>query len=292
MTTRFEKYVDGRQLVWDASSLSTFRRCPRLYKYGILDKYELDRPRGAATSWGTCWHEGIEAYETEIVMGLPPIEAVKEGMVAAARKWEEMGAEPSSNRNLDTLLRAIVWYYLQYKDEVLKTVLLPNGYPALEARFERAIPNSTYRFSGRLDRIVEIDGGMYPMDHKTTTQTVNSYYFNQYNPDIQMQAYVWGLRALYGNQVRGVLVNACQTAVHFSRYMRHLITFTETQMEEFEYELNLSVDAANAMRDNNYYPRNEASCGMYGGCQFRRVCSVSPEYRADVLEEEFRIRER
>lgn len=295
----FAKFeADGSQTVYDPSSIAAAMACRQSYKYNVRDKLtriKTDPRMAMPRSWGTFWHAGIEKYETLIFEGASPEDAIQEGMIVAAREYKAMPLrnEPSdeSARNLDTLMRALVWYYLKYKDDKLKTLMLPNGKPALETRFEVPLPGTKWRISGRIDRVVVDDMGyIYPMDHKTTIKTIDEErpdeFFQMYNPNVQFPTYYWGLRSFLGTNVRGVIVNACQTAVRFTRYGRYLIQYTETQLDEYMAEFIKLFEQL----DRGDFGRNPSSCDMYGGCQYRPLCSVPPEVRATIIDEQYLVR--
>ena len=71
----FQKFEGNIQRVWDPSSLDSFHRCPRYYKYSVLDRL---RTKGdAVTGFGTLLHDSVEQYDRARVEGKPWAEAVQ-----------------------------------------------------------------------------------------------------------------------------------------------------------------------------------------------------------------------
>ena len=295
----FSKYeADGRQTVWDPSSISSLLRCPQHYQYNNVQRLAKVRESTSMVMprvWGTCWHKGIETYEIARFDGLDWELALDSAILAAADEYKRLpfAAEASSesSRNLDTLMRAVIWYCLQYKDDELRTLRLPDGKPALEVRFEVPIPGTEWRLSGRIDRVTEnADGEILVVDHKTTTLTIGEDYYQSFTPNIQFPMYYWGLRQFLGKRVKGVVINACQTAVRFTRYGRHLITYTDAQLEEYFAEMVEILKTAASYHRDGQWPRNSMGCSLWGGCPYRRLCSATPENRKAILEDEYLVR--
>jgi hypothetical protein len=84
--------------------------------------------------------------------------------------WEP---DNSPKKNRDTLLRTVIWYFEEYKDDPAKTLILPNGAPATEVsfKFESGIADpygGEYLLTGHLDKGVVYGDDPFVMDQKTT----------------------------------------------------------------------------------------------------------------------------
>jgi hypothetical protein len=183
-------------------------------------------------------------------------------------------------------------------------VILANGKPAVELSFRLELdfgplilPRGTtpkrliqwviqqpYVLSGHLDRVVEFSDGIYVMDRKTSSTTIGSYYFDGYNPDNQMSLYTFASKVIYQTPVRGVIIDAAQIAVGFTRFSRGFTFRTEAQTEEWLENTRHWLALAEQYATEGFWPMNDKSCHQYGGCAFRKVCSKSPEVRQKFLE--------
>lgn len=217
------------------------------------------------------------------------------------------------------LIRAVIWYLEHFQNDAAKTVILENGKPAVELSFRmeldygpmwlrgadgkpsqgavylasgKVIKASTqpYILSGHLDRVVEFNGGLYVMDRKTASSTIGSYYFDQYNPDNQMSLYTLAARVIYSTPVQGVIIDAAQIAVGFSRFERGFTHRSDDQIEEWLDDTRQWLHLAENFATVGFWPMNDKSCHQYGGCAFRRVCSKSPKIRQHFLDTDFEVR--
>lgn len=283
-----DKYLDGEQIVWDVSSLKKFQKCPRRY---YLTQIEGWRPkiRDVAPNWGTAVHDSLELYDKLRLDGMEYEEAVMQTVeYMLSNPWylqnPEIGEEASDNRRtLWTAIRAIVWYTTQYRDDVLKTATMPNGDAALEIRFELPVEGTKYRLSGRIDKIVWKDNDLFLLDRKTTKSTLSSWYFNDFETDIQMTAYLWAAKQM-GVDASGFLIEGIQAAVDFNRIQRASILKSDAQIEEFEKELRLTMQEAENCHKEGFW-RTGAGCAGYAGCDMHGICGKPPSLRKYYLEE-------
>ena len=174
------------------------------------------------------------------------------------------------------------------KNDPAKTVVFPDKAPAVELTFQMNLDwGPPYVLCGYLDRIVEYAGGNYVMDRKTTGTTLSSSYFDQFDPDNQMSLYTLASKVIYGTPVKGVIIDAAQVAVGFTRFSRGFTYRTDAQIEEWLVDLHYWFDEQARFAEKGYWPMNDKSCHKYGGCHFRKVCSKSPEVRDIFLQSDF-----
>lgn len=298
------------QFAWDSTSLGWLKTCPRLYQYSMIEGWRLRG--GVHLLFGGWYHSALEAYDRIKSTGGSHEDALREVVAWLMRKTWIDGAPWDSGHNLktrETLVRSVIWYIDQFKDDTCSTVQLANGKPAVELSFRLemdfgpkaqeppwpnpdmiAVQAQPYVLSGHLDRVVEFQGNFYVMDRKTSSTTIGSYYFDQYDPDNQMSLYSMAARVIYQTPVRGVIIDAAQIAVGFSRFTRGFTFRTESQIEEWLGETKAWLRLAEGFAQAKHWPMNDKSCHQYGGCAFRGVCSKSPEVRQKFLESGFEKR--
>jgi ATP-dependent exoDNAse (exonuclease V) beta subunit len=73
---------------------------------------------------------------------------------------------------------------------------------------------------GHLDRLVRYGGDYYVQDQKTTGSSIGPWYFKRYNPDNQMSLYTAAGAVVFNTPVKGVMVDAAQVAMGFTRFER------------------------------------------------------------------------
>jgi hypothetical protein len=285
----FSKSLPTLQLAWDSTSIGWLKTCPRKYQYKMLENW-TKRGMAIPLEFGILYHSALEAYDKGKATGLSHDEATEACVLAALIKGKDFIGD--SKRNKETLIRAVVWYLEAFKDDPAKTIILANGQPAVELSFrmEISLPNpdgEPYILCGHLDRLVEMGDSVYVVDHKTTSGTISSHYYNQYSPNNQMSLYTLGSRVVLSKPATGVIINACQLAVGFARFHRGIVTRTQAQTEEWMKDLECWIKKAETFARENYWPMNDTACMLYGGCEFQGVCSNDPSMRKTLLQSDF-----
>jgi len=229
------------------------------------------------------------------------------------------------NWSRENLIRSIVWYLDEHEHDACKTVMLANGKPAVELSFQmqldfgpswRPRPNvaeleamlnseedvaitvnpdgsisaegvtgQPYILCGHLDRVVDFGGHPFVMDHKSTKSTVSADFFARFDPDNQMSLYTIGGQVIFDTPIRGVIIDAAQIAVGFTRFTRGFVYRTHGQLEEWLGDLRFWLAQAENMAMANYWPMNDKACFL---CNFKSVCSKDPSVRQRFLEADFR----
>lgn len=145
-----------------------------------------------------------------------------------------------------------------------------------------------YLLSGHLDRVVEFNDQLFVMDRKTSTATLSSNYFAQYEPNNQMTLYTIAGKVVLDSPIRGVIIDAAQIMIDSpNRFVRGFTYRTQDQLDEWLLDLELTLQQAEAYATAEYWPMNDTACGNYGGCKFRDICSKSPGVREQFLKGSF-----
>ncbi len=133
---------------------------------------------------------------------------------ALGRPW--LSSDPNKNRG--TLVRSVVWYTEEYRDDPLETVVLRNGKPAVELSCAMPLGYTTREtgedliLCGHLDKLVRIRNQPYTyiLDRKTTKKTLNRYYFDQFNPNNQFSTYTVLGKLGLGEPIHGLVADAAR----------------------------------------------------------------------------------
>jgi hypothetical protein len=141
------------------------------------------------------------------------------------------------------------------------------------------------------------------VDKKSTKNTISASFFAQYSPDNQFSTYMLAGRVAFQLPVKGLIVDAAQVAVGFTRFERGLVERTEGQIGEWVDGLGFWFASAESCAKRGWelesasgdssiaWPMNDKNCSMYGGCSFRKICSKAPGQRQQWLRTEFRQRQ-
>jgi hypothetical protein len=185
------------------------------------------------------------------------------------------------------LIRTIVWYFEHFRDDPCQTVILSDGTPAVEHSAQVHVDNGIV-IAAHIDRLVRYGDNNLIQDQKTTATTITPRYFNNYNPDSQIAGTLPFIgKAVFGLPIKGVMVDAAQIAVGFSRFERGFIFTDDASLNEwYDDTMDLIMRVRQATKDN-YFPKNRSSCSKFAGCQFRNVCAHSPTVRKQFLLADF-----
>lgn len=188
------------------SVISTFQSCPLKYFHRYIANLE---PRDAASSshhlaWGAAYHSGMEI----LYHALQSFGEYGEGALFAAQSAFAAGY-PMQLDSLDRAktqengIRAIGLYAQRWSEEDRKWRILEIESPgAIE-------PLASGLNELHTDLIVENleHGGIYVVDHKTTSNPLGSWYWDRYDPNSQITHYIDYCQEKYGS-CEGFIINA------------------------------------------------------------------------------------
>lgn len=284
----------------DNTALQSYMECPRKYLYSMVlhrRKKGLTKP---ALAYGTTWHAMMEAhYKTG-----GNHDAV---LRAAYMSWQPHD-NPDDHRTIERALSAYEAFLKHYGDHETetrhhgKTVGFPEN-PIIEAPTELWWPGALHPYTGKIDRVFENAGLYYVEDHKTSS-ALGPYYFRQFDPSNQMMGYAWLAQKLTGLPIAGVRINAHAVLKRENKFERQTVMFSQQRLQEWAENLNMwvarieesmrlfnltKVTPADEQRDRLIaFPHNFNACaGKYGACSYVDVCTMPPNVRQRVLENDF-----
>jgi hypothetical protein len=282
----------------NASSLELAKQCPRKYELKIVEGYARREER-VDTIFGTLVHEGLERYDRARLAALGHDEAV-EVMVAWAlsRTWDSTLSRPMvfdhPQKNRLGLIRTLVWYADRFpKERDLPLLMLPSGLPALElafefdSGFEHALTGEPITFIGRLDKMVLFNDKILIKDRKTTRHSLGEHYFSNFSPNGQVSQYTLAGLVAFGQPCAGLIIEGIQVGVDFTRFARAKIERTRPALDDWLRDAGYWLDRMNEWAEAQYWPQNDAACGLYGGCEFRAICSMDSRARKTWLEKDW-----
>lgn len=300
MNHQLKAFENGIQFAWNSTSIKLVQECLYKYKLIMIDGWQSPE-LSVHLRFGIAYATALEHYFKYLADGLSSEEAlvriIREAMIETWNhdKDEEgnlikgTGAPHVFDHNAKTrenLIRSIIWYFDHFKEDTMTTIILSDGRPAVEHTAIIPVENDIL-FTAHLDRLVEYTGNPMVMDQKTTGTTITPRYFDGYNPDVQMSMYTFIGKATFGIPIKGVVIDAAQIAVGFTRFERGFTFRTDEQLDEWYNGAMYHIETAQAATRENYFPMNQTACGNYGGCPFREACSRSPKVREQFLKARF-----
>lgn len=294
--TAFSSQLPVLQLSWDSVSLGALKECPRKYQLAIVQGWRA-RSTAVDLQFGILLHASRERYYHAKARGETHEQAQREtlGWLLEATWNEELNRpwQGDQYKNRFTLARSFVWYTEQWgENDPLEQVFLANGRPAVEVSFrfeldQRSAQGEQFALCGHLDRVVRFNGATWISDLKSTRHTLDGSYFAGFSPDNQITLYTIAGRVVCSEPVQGIVLDAVQVAVGFSRFARGLVQRTEQQLEEWLAGLRVLLGQAESYARAGFWPQNDKACFR---CQFRSICSKSPSVREAWLKADFEQR--
>ena len=298
------------QYAWDSTCLGALKTCPRLYQYLYIDGWGHTE-ESTHLRFGREYHQALQYYDLSRATGIPHDDALHDVVRELLIRTADFAPDPETRagkyKNRNMLVRCVIWYLDEHKDDPAKVYIKVDGKPAVELsfRFElnfgpknqeyiQELPSQPYLLCGHLDKIVNFTDALFDMDHKTSLTTIGSYYFAQYSPHNQMSLYSIASKVVIHSPVKGVIINAAQLMLDYektgdygARFVRGFTYRTQDQLTEWEHDLSYWLDQSERYAIDNYWPQNDTSCDKFGGCRFRDICSKSPQVREQFLKTDF-----
>lgn len=286
-------FSNGLQFAWDSTSIELAQTCLRKYYYSMIRGIK-PRRESVHLLFGGIYASALEHFYKYRAEGDSIDDALRKVIrEALTDSWDAEHGIPKhfddTKKTRPNLIRTIVWYVDQFAEETpdgIQTYHLQNGKPAVELSFTLEVSDDIV-LCGHLDRVVSMGGHLYVMDQKTTGGTVGTYYFDQFSPNNQMSLYSWAGQSVLHSPVRGVIIDAAQIAVNFTRFERGITTRTKDQLEEWYESAMWTISQARSATALRKFPMNTSACGNYGGCPFRALCSRSPQVRENYLKSDY-----
>jgi len=281
---------EGKQFIWDATSITMAQECPRKYQLSMLENWR-SKNLSVHLWFGAHFASVLELFYKDIVAKVDREQAIHNGVKYLLNEtWDQETNQPDTftdtAKTRETLVRTFIWYVEHYKDDPAELWVTPTGEAAVEHSF--VIPvNANIFFAGHLDRIVEYSGGRYGMDQKTSKGVISPAYMKQYMVNNQMSMYTWAGQVVYDTELKGMIIDGVQVAVGFNAFHRGFTSRTQAQLTEWVNDTLITIDQIHQYTENQYFPMNPTSCNNYGGCMFREVCGRHPGNRKQFLKADY-----
>lgn len=288
----------GLQTRVNASSLEIAKQCGRKYQYRIVEGRESRREK-VDTEFGTLVHHGLELYDRSRLAGQGHDEAVETVVAwALASTWDHVLARPKvfdhPQKNRESLIRVLVWYCDRFpKENDLELLVLADGTAALELTFEfdsgyaYQMTDERITFVGKLDKMVKFNSQTYIKDRKTTKNELNAKYFANYSPNGQVSHYTLAGQIAFGEDVKGLIIEGIQIGTTFARFRRAKIDRPKAVLDEWLRDQGEYLARIERWAEAGYWPQNDAACALYGGCEFRAICAMTPASRETWLRKDW-----
>lgn len=293
---------DVYDLELDNSSLETLTSCAK--KFQLQRVVGKSPARSSPLNFGGALHEGLAALYSQ-----KGLDKARELTINAF----DMSIEPDW-RTLDYCLDVLNQYYSQFfigdsirpikidgqlaveipiRQHIFdvevesKTQFTMSELSGAESNEPLFIKRLRVFYTGRIDLIAHYQGGLYVVDHKTTSILGQTFYDN-FILSSQVSGYVDAARH-YLNQPVNFLVNAIavrkptRTGTPFEVH-REPYPISEWNLQEWKHDTVAHIHRVIDGLLIRKFPKSPVWCqGKYGQCPYFMVCSAPPEQRPMLL---------
>jgi hypothetical protein len=277
----------GQVIIMDNTRYETLTTCPMKYYLSYVRNF-AKKEKSPALIFGTAIHKALEKwYKTG---------SLWEACLSIDETFSEFAEEVedgsyfnnSDDHRTSTRAKQVMTHYTErYREENFK-IFEVNGEKLLETSFcipLTKIGDYEILYYGIIDAVIEMDGEIFVMDHKTT-YSLGGDFFDQFRINNQMPMYVLAVSKMLEKPVYGVLINAIGVLKTVNKFERRLISYDYYKIQEAKEDLLSIVEhQLIGYLEKNVFPRHKTSCiSKYGKCAFYEVCSAPYQVRESVLK--------
>ena len=184
-------------LVTTYSFWNSYRNCPRACAWRYLDEL-VPIERSVNLRFGSLIHRCLETWHQrhDLVETLETIE-----QACAGRRHEQ---EVNAAWHLATAM--MLGYAMRYPEDPFTVIALEKTFAGPLYNPDTGKPSRSFTLAGKVDGLVEQDGEVFLLEHKTAS-TIDSEYLEKLWMDFQLLLYAYALEKHGGLRVAGVIYN-------------------------------------------------------------------------------------
>jgi len=263
----------------DYTSLSTFLVCRKKYYWRIIRGIVGKEPPLAA-EFGRCIHLALDIWHKE------------HDLEKTIKAFTDVFVEsPDDEKRTIAVGRKLLSLYAEkYEHEGFKVL-------ACEQEFNVPLPLPPFRLRGRIDKIIEWDGAVLVMDHKTTSR-LGGEFFYKIKPNMQFDGYIWAARQIGYPSCNGILLDALLVAkgLTIPSQLSRLTPLARSVDFRTEQDINRYVNnVTSIIRDlelcykTDVWYENTESCCDFVECPYRRICKEEESLHDRIIEMDFKV---
>lgn len=283
---------------WGGSRLATAQTCKQKY----YNRYERVHPTVAPTvahggiirledsyaaSRGTLLHVFFQSYYGRIIQNPDGVRRDM-GLEAIRDMLLEIKHFNLPEHKIPLLQDELIAAADQYLQHYASETLIPSAVEKpVEVRITR--PDGQIDLhTGIIDLEADYHGGLFVVDHKTTTQQFANL-FNKYTHSLSFKGYVRALAAMNPNGERpvGVLINGLRFKNNKAlecEFERETYMFTAEQMDEFDRTVVSVKREIEMCQSENFWPKSAEQCSqVWGLCEYFPLCKFDDPAMVNAL---------
>lgn len=263
----------------DYTSLSTFLVCRKKYYWRIVRGIVWKQPPLAA-EFGRCIHLALDVWHKE------------RDLDKTTKAFTDVFVESPDDekRTLAVGRKLLSLYAEKYEHEGFKVL-------ACEQEFNVPLPLPPFSLRGRIDKIVEWDGAVLVLDHKTTSR-LGGEFFYKIKPNMQFDGYIYGARQIGYPTCSGVVLDALLVAKGLTIPSQLSRLTPLARSVDFRSDADIARYYTNVLSiledlkrcyENDEWYENTESCCDFVECPYRRVCKEDIDLHERIIEMDFKV---
>jgi hypothetical protein len=287
-------------LYFDNTRISAFFKCPRSYYFRHVRHWRREGNK-VALAFGGAIHSAMEVIWDNAKKVDTPNELLQLAMEAFYAKWQAEGfsldtIDLSEKRNPGLAMDILAAYLDQYLSWLRGIEVLAIEQPFVIPVMHMEEEDLYVHYIGRWDKVwKDKNGCIFVGEHKTTSLYRKAGNFakewiESFSPDNQVDGYSYAAYSVYGDAVRGVMIDGILvhktvrafTRIPISRSMKNLdawhwgIQYWINEVIENHKMLGAAREAMEAYEEIAFLPcfpqRTEHCAHKYGQCQYLEIC--------------------
>lgn len=268
----------------NSSSIDLIQSC-RKKAFFALERNLRGTEQSDALVFGSALHKALEAFYSAPILGNERAITVSQVQDVFEKNANGLAELPDSEkRSVANGKKIISNYIATYKNDPWVVVVDSHG-PVVERSFEleSSVPGVTIH--GQIDCLLQNveTKEIVVCDHKTSS-SLGADFLNRVKPNIQFSIYTWAANQL-GFKVDQVMVNGIQVAKTKADLLRVFTKRDQNDFDEMFETINDSVVLWKQAKASKIWPMNSSSCGQWGGCQYKEICSFSRDTRESAIQQ-------
>jgi PD-(D/E)XK nuclease superfamily len=274
---------------FDFTAMNTFRICRQRYDYRI-NRGLVPKRDELPLTFGGAIHKALDELWKQYREHGKYTDVQKAVDIFKGNYTEDTKRDDKRTHRLGEWM--ITNYAMTYAHQPFKIL-------KVEQAFEIPLPNGN-NFIGRIDKIVDWDGAIWVIDHKTTSELGPSY-GRSVELSGQFTGYVWAARQLGYKNCVGVIADVLLVAkgvlesssrARLTPFARFDAYRTDSQIEEWSRNCGLAQDEISKCESANTWPMDgllSGLCTYYSECPYARICLESPEVRHKIIKSDYNV---
>jgi hypothetical protein len=275
-----EILVEKKNVVLDATMLSTLMSCPRLADFRFNLNLIGIRGKSPSLEMGSICHTIIEHYYKSIIAGKGRGDSIAIGFA----KGKELANDPEETRNASSEDIELAFTTMEeYFDFYRNDFWVPLEAEVVKGEILYEDDEISLLWKAKLDAAVDTNQGIFPVDHKTMKQRRDSLTLNN---QFIGQCILMKTRQIIINKI-----GFQKTLKPHEKFTRPVLSYTADHLMEWQTEiLPYYAKLMLLYADSGYWPPNYTHCeNKYGFCPFVDVCKANPNMREDELKNNFKV---